>query len=245
MIRTRDVFLFVVIVVFLLVGIGKTLIDRYATPATVAAPTVKFVDSELVSLEAVAPEGVAATRDERIRSLRQKIAAGVELTLSEGEPDQVPAIAAPAEMVLQCPNYNRFSTFWDASTLVFETVEGARVLYSDQAIQSSTSPEAVIRTEVAVLPMSPIITPTPQCLSSDVIGLTLTGELIRNNSSPFTGVAETALIGYALDGFPIFGVTEAERDQCGGVTVNGLYRYQVSLESAAILNCFVATPATL
>jgi len=63
----------------------------------------------------------------------------------------------------------------------------------------------------------------------------------------------TGLVGYALDGYPIYGPykangkpwTDAELDACHGHVVKGSYRYQATLEYPYTLGCFHGTPLRL
>lgn len=85
------------------------------------------------------------------------------------------------------------------------------------------------------------------CLSTDVIGIALNGSLIRNNQFATYGIFESeTLIGYALDGFPIYGSIDGSLlDGCGGrMTIEG-YRYHIALERQSIIQCYVAMPLAL
>jgi hypothetical protein len=84
------------------------------------------------------------------------------------------------------------------------------------------------------------------CVASDVIGIATDGSLIRNNEVGAYGVfGGGTLVGYALDGFPIYGVSEQKADICGGAMVGGQYRYVISSERATIINCFAGAPVAL
>jgi hypothetical protein len=140
----------------------------------------------------------------------------------------------------------------------FKEVEGARLVYrlgvpvepinlvSDA---TSTIPVPPTSTDVvlAQLPLrtSPLSSPT--CLPHDVVGIATDGSLIRNNEvALYTVFGGETLIGYALDGFPLYGVDDdAGTDSCGGVMVGGMYRYFLSLEREHILHCFSGTPVSL
>jgi hypothetical protein len=78
------------------------------------------------------------------------------------------------------------------------------------------------------------------------VGVAKDGSLIRNNEARLYGIfGEQTLVGYALDGFPIYGISESVVDACGGVSVAGQYRYQLSVERENIINCFAAKPIAL
>jgi hypothetical protein len=99
---------------------------------------------------------------------------------------------------------------------------------------------------VLQLPTRTTPSTNPTCLASDVIGIATDGSLIRNNEVGLYGIfgADT-LIGYALDGFPIYGAGVGAVDACGGVVVSGVYRYQIQLKNETIINCFAGTPVSL
>jgi hypothetical protein len=53
------------------------------------------------------------------------------------------------------------------------------------------------------------------CLSYDVVGVALDGSLIRNNEhSLYQVFGSETLIGYALDGFPIYGLNKSSAARC-------------------------------
>jgi hypothetical protein len=84
-------------------------------------------------------------------------------------------------------------------------------------------------------------------LPTDVVGIAQDGSLIRESEMALYGVfgGET-LVGYALDGFPIYGSNPgAATDHCGGMMVGGQYRYYLSPERDSVINCFAGVPVTL
>jgi hypothetical protein len=80
----------------------------------------------------------------------------------------------------------------------------------------------------------------PTCLPHEVVGIARDGSLIRNDEAALYGIFDdTVLIGYALDGFPIYGQTvDRPLDQCGGAMVDGSYRYYLSEERDHVLGCY-------
>ena len=85
------------------------------------------------------------------------------------------------------------------------------------------------------------------CLSSDIVGIALDGSLIRNGEHTLYSIfgAET-LVGYALDGFPIYGAIGAPvTDNCGGTAMAGEYRYYLSSERTGVIGCFSGESVTL
>jgi hypothetical protein len=69
---------------------------------------------------------------------------------------------------------------------------------------------------------------------------------MRNNElALYTVFGPDTLVGYSLDGFPIYGPSTVATDSCGGAMVGGVYRYVLSAERPGLLTCFAATPARL
>jgi hypothetical protein len=244
MIRTRDFVLYGVIAAFLFVALGSAIIPS-PTANRIATSDTRFSTTELGELGAETTDELAISREARLAEMREKIAAGGELIIFEGEPDAVtdePESGGELVGVLRCPQYVQFGRVWDIAAHTFSVQEGARILTvsTNQLVGTTT----VAREEtVAILPIAPIVSPTPNCLQTDVIGFTQAGGLIRNTDfAAYSALSESVLIGYALDGFPIFGPTSETRDQCGGVVTAGLYRYHAATNGEGLLNCFTATP---
>jgi hypothetical protein len=81
----------------------------------------------------------------------------------------------------------------------------------------------------------------PQCVPSEVVGVTLSGSLMFNSDASFyRGYGQEYLIGYARDGFPIYGYYEGPVDSCGGYMHSSGYRYTVSPNRDHIIGCFMA-----
>ena len=155
----------------------------------------------------------------------------------------------------RCQQYTQFAGVWPTTSLQFDVVEGSRIVFtedeteSNMATTASSSNMLVLeptRTVYLQLPIRSIPSPATSCVQSDVVGVAQDGSLIRNNEAGLYGVfgADT-LVGYALDGFPIYGSSGASTDSCGGMVVAGQYRYQLSPSRDVILNCFSAAPARL
>ena len=90
------------------------------------------------------------------------------------------------------------------------------------------------------------------CLPNDVIGIATDGSLIRNNENKLYSIFESeTLIGYALDGFPIYGKFWVDDvDSCGGAPIGNpvdgfQYVYSVKNKGELFINCFSAPPVTL
>lgn len=72
----------------------------------------------------------------------------------------------------------------------------------------------------------------------------------RSSYWPATATAPSPIVGWALDGYPIFGpykannelVTKADVDECNGMEVDGKYRYVMTPFPPFILSCFHGVP---
>jgi hypothetical protein len=246
--RTRDFFLLLVIVVFLVISIGSVLLSAIV-PSTerIQDSGLTFSPSNTETYTGVVPNTLDEERSKRVASLQQKIAAGGELFIFEGDTEPVPEepeVRTGSEVV-RCATYVPFVRPWNGSEYSFRIVEGARVLTRTMVNTPSATTSDPTSAIAAILPLSPLITTNPSCLETDVIGFTTGGALIRNTDiTRYQSLSENSLIGYALDGFPIYGPSEAVRDQCGGQFAGG-YRYQVASTGDALINCFSAVPYRL
>ena len=73
----------------------------------------------------------------------------------------------------------------------------------------------------------------------------MNGQLIFNGEvSAYQGRGNNELIGYARDGYPIYGLTAGEVDACGGLETPAGYRYVVSSDRSHLLGCYKAAPQT-
>lgn len=267
MIRTRDVFLYLLSVGFLLIAIVTTALvkapSRDGGEPLAMAPTVIATD---IQVEADTQDG--PDRASRIADLRSKI-----LALN---PEQEEVIQMPPEEELEtaveseeeideelvlsdssssnnayCPMFATSTTWWPASGVMMDAREGIRLVYVETVtpplfVSSSTEPE-VTEDVLLQLPIRLLPHAETNCLSSDVVGIALDGSLIHNQDYTAYRIFEQhTLIGYALDGFPIYGTAPGvATDQCGGAIVDGSYRYYLSPERAGMLGCYSGTPVKL
>lgn len=108
---------------------------------------------------------------------------------------------------------------------------------------SSTQPSVTIKTHLK-LQENPLQSGNTYCVPSDVIGITLQGSLMFNaDAHLYMSKTENELIGYARDGFPIYGVYEGAVDSCGGYMHALGYRYTLSKDRTYVLGCYVGSPA--
>lgn len=257
MFRTRNYT--VVTGMFALVALASSAV--YSFPTVFLQPQmagVAFIDSTEDNFTATVASKEEMSREDRIAQLRKKIAnrevetiapattAAVETDETENtiEPE-VPVTAEQVEM--RCGNYQQSAVSWSSAGVTIAEVEGARLVYKEGAPTVVGSTSIPTRKVLAELPLRSRPTSTGNCIDSDVIGISVQGSLIRNNEVLAYGASGSgALVGYALDGFPIYGGTSAVAvDVCGGATVSGQYRYFVSSDQKTIINCYSGTPISL
>ena len=263
MFRTRDLLLFLACAGFLLVAIGITSVSHW-----LGAETNYDILAE------VAPEGpdLAAAdaapldRAARILELQQKLAARGNVISAAPEITPVPEVVdveteseseastVVAGAVMQCAQYRTAALAWPLGGVTTEEREGRRLYITAETasvpvtVGTSTTMQADVVERIWLhLPIRTSAYPTSTCLPYDVVGVAQDGSLIRNNEQGIYSVfgADT-LIGYALDGLPIYGLNSTvATDACGGVVVNGQYRYYLSSERDGVLGCFAAAPVQL
>lgn len=261
MIRTRDFLLFILTLVFLGVAIANTVTKDIQ--GTYSGEEVVFNDTEL-DLEARS-ESSDIDRQSIIDRLRSKLLSSKERIEVSPSVESVAVTASPSTTtsnasmhVQKCAYPDDFITkvpSWPFSKVQVKIENGKRIFYttvtqetpvSASSTASSTVIKKVTTTESLLeLPLLPTKQQQGQCVPSEVIGVTPNGLLIFNSSvATYAGVGVDTLIGYARDGFPIYGVYAGEVDQCGGYDHPSGYRYTVSTERAYIVGCYVSTPQT-
>jgi hypothetical protein len=109
---------------------------------------------------------------------------------------------------------------------------------------SSSLPQSETITTVHLrLPVAPLKTAVASCVPSAVVGVTTGGYMLFNNdASVWKQTGADTLIGYARDGFPIYGVYTGSVDACGGYDHPAGYRYTISPDRPYMIGCFTATP---
>ncbi len=259
---TRNWLLYLLLVGGLIVAIVYTAVTE--SVANNQAAVLMAIDTENTDEQIFMATSTATTlpdRAERLRVLREKLAV-YRATRPEPEVVEAEPEVAGAETVkdlaeegergeLLCADYKTHTGFWQSSGLNFEVVEGARILYRQQPSTDLATAETVTpnseRTTILQLPIQSLPSARPKCLSSDVVGVAHDGSLLRNNEvSMYRIFGEDTHLGYALDGFPIYGRTDRlVLDACGGVVVDGQYRYHLTADRAYLLGCFAGTPITL
>ncbi len=259
MFRTRDYAVMLSLIGFLMVAIVFTARDSlpFNLGGSQGAAVFNTHDEEPNYSATVAEDG-KLSREERIAQLKKAIA-GRDTIFATRETtpevvEEVPEVPEPTEdeeaKENRCGGYLAYSGSWSASGLIIEEVEGARLVYRPgkevAPSASSTTPAPPSREIVAQLPVRSAPLSSQSCITMDVIGIAKDGSLIRNNEIGMYMVfgAET-LVGYALDGFPIYGRSSEKTDICGGVMVGGQYRYQLTDERETMINCYAGTPVSI
>lgn len=197
--------------------------------------------------------------DERVSELRDKIAgrnlaSDVEPAVAVVEATTTDELALSEEenneeVVLtekRCSLYQPSGGLWDARGVKMIVSEGARVFYRDgtatASVGSTTTPTKEVLAELPLRKSGS----GAFCIPTDVIGITENGYLIRNNEvNLFTSYGANSLIGYALDGLPIYGASGAKIDDCGGAVVGGQYQYILDDKRDTLIACYAGTPVAI
>ncbi len=252
--RTRNYFLLLVIA-----GFGALVLIELQfnnqLPLFSASGNAPTFSTETTPKLSVGPEDMDdQLRQDRLVAMREKISNSQQLILTASVPEEDTTledseIQTDEEVLLQCGNYQSYTGNWSAAGVTIEEVEGARIVYRSSAQVGGETTEGTLpssNTEI-LAQLSIRSTPgTATCIPSDVIGIALDGSLIRNNEVGAYGVfGANTTIGYALDGFPIQGVSSESTDRCGGRIAGDQYRYFIDAERATIINCFSGTPVKL
>ena len=262
--RTRNFLLYLLTAAFLIIAITVTVVkDIYPENVNTANVISANPNIEEVIYTAVVDEKPAMDRAGHLATLREKIAEFKESFIGSAPvpettnttAQEIPAIEPTNVLIkeLECPLYQNYAKAWSPLGLKFSVVEGARLLYREvEALGlSSTTSSSTLQAELTkeVLLQLPLLTygaTNKSCLPSDAVGIALDGSLIKNNEYSLYSIfkAET-LVGYALDGFPIYGQSDVKTDECGGILVDNQYRYYLSKERKAVLHCYSGTPVEL
>lgn len=255
MIRTREFVVIVAMIMFLVIGIGLTVAfdgrqwtGQLASVAGNIAYTPVVGDDEVISADY---ETALSSMRERLLAYRTNIAIDKEQFIVREIPDgnEVQASATldtDEQSVLVCSGYSTFQQVWPAHVRIAER-EGARIVYIPEDSQSASEAPGAEDTVLAQLPVQTQPAVQPSCLQHDVVGIARDGSLIRNNEHGLYSVfSASTVVGYALDGFPIYGREDLVAvDRCGGGYGSQGYGYVLQSDRETILNCFSGIPATL
>ena len=272
MIRTRDFFLFLLTVGFLVLCIGLAVTEDLGLgreKENVKEKLVFATDSG-DEVAAVVVESLPTARAQKLAQMREKIAASAGQSISavneadeEGvevastETNVATTTASSEEKIWYCDVVSK-TTAVSIAGAKFKEVEGARVVYQDgplvpttPTVVASGSPAGSLMasSEIVVLELPLRTTPlsSASCIPSDVVGIALDGSYIRNEEYAVYAVfgGET-LVGYALDGFPIYGQNNTvATDRCGGSMLEESYKYYLSKDREAVLGCYAGAAISL
>lgn len=184
-------------------------------------------------------------KKERLDQLSKKIA---ELDISKITEEEVIAEVVDKDeqndqnessvtSIQLCSGYRVHNGPWSSSGLKFEVVEGARLLTREGGVV----PEVILQ-----LPIYTNSLENRKCLETDVVGIAMDGSLIRNSDyTVYSIFGSETIIGYALDGFPIYGLSnDIKSDICGGVQSGGGYGYYLSEDREGVIACFSGNPVS-
>lgn len=261
MFRTRNLAIVATFVSAGTLGAAVAMFDTSMFGGNQLAALGLAVQDEEKSFSAKLPEDEGKFNfDERVSELRDKIAgrnisdndaeSEVEVTEATTTVEDVASEEDSGEVAIlsekRCSLYQPAGTLWDARGVKMQISEGARVFYRNgtatASVGSSTTPT---REVLAELPLRRSASGA-YCVPTDVIGITENGFLIKNSDvALFASYGGSALIGYALDGLPIYGASGVKTDQCGGTVVSGQYRYVLDSNRETIIACYAATPVAI
>jgi hypothetical protein len=260
MIRTRDLLIFVAVLFFLGIGIAVTLLLEHTAP---------FLEEDGFSLDQTQTASTSYTakthsasidRNSVIARLREALA----LNPSEVEPnpsvEEVPQeetkeadSESAASSIQSCGGSDdalSYSQSWPLTGVSFAVVGGVRsVVHAAPSssqnvdVNASTSASSSLPSTKTLIsfPVAPSYGALEYCVPSEVVGITTSGSLMFNTDASFyRGYGKEYLIGYARDGFPIYGYYEGAVDSCGGYMHPSGYRYTVSPDRDHLIGCFKA-----
>lgn len=218
---------------------------------------VAFSEDTSESFSATTEQPEVTSREDLLSAMRKKIAGRKnivavaetkepEVTTEEETP--VPEEGAKEESgELRCTGYQTANIAWSSAGVKIEEVEGARLVYKEGTPTMVGSTSIPTRDTLAQLPLRTLPSSADNCIATDVVGISKSGALMRNTEVlAYSGFGASVLVGYALDGFPIYGGAHSGSvDKCGGATVGGQYRYFVGSDQETVINCFSASPIRL
>lgn len=253
LINTRNFFLYLLCVGFLVIAIVTT-ISKSDNGERVSQNSPAFITTDISEYGVEISEKEKIDREANLISLRNKIASSdksqfisAPKTVSEEVKEEVVLTSGKKAGEDKCSGYESPKSFSIPPGVEFEVVEGARIAYREVPVVSfsTTTQTSEYEKEVFLqLPLRTFPMTVQNCLPYDVVGVALDGSPIRNNEvGVYSIFGSDTLIGYALDGFSIYGKNDnVKLDACGGATVGGQYRYYLAKDASVILNCFSGVP---
>lgn len=261
MFQTREWVMFVAGCVFVLGAIMVTVWSE-TKPASVNIPAaVSFVTQSAVEEQQATvvmsddpspSEALAAMRDKVVayrethRRDTDKFTVATSVPVVAGEATSSAANTSGPSAVQYCnPDATEYAGVWPRNVVVEER-EGVRVVYvASEGVATGTVrlPETLLLQLPA--PGRPGI--EQHCLPHEVVGVAQDGSLIRNKEVGMYQIfSADTVVGYALDGFPIYGKNDSiDVDTCGGAMGPEGYGYVLQSERESMVQCFRGRPAQL
>ena len=251
MIRTRDIFIFVILLFILGVAIAWT-VSRDIQWGLGSLSEIRFDPEGTPSSFEVIRDDIDRNRENFIEHLRSMLASNdIDIVPEPSVEEVVIETASSTESadeegsadLLSCGGEDAQSAIrsWPLSGVTLETVGSVRqVMHTPVSVGGSASTTAQAQPQILIqFPVVPQKTGSPSCVGSEIIGISVTGSLMYNNEASFyRGFGSEYLIGYARDGFPIYGYYEGSVDSCGGYDHPSGYRYSVTPQSDHIIRCY-------
>ncbi len=257
--RTRDFVLFLSAIAFLVIGITSTVSTDLQKVGDIPFLNFSSHDEEY---GVVVIDSDNNDRQKQLALMRDKVsqteinnnlaavisapeAKNMEENKNGEESTKVETVTGE---IKTCSAYSSFTGSWSPQGLSFEVVEGARLIYRESQNSVVAGAEPITDSELVLqLPLRTVPFGAKNCLNSDVIGIALDGSLIRNSDYTAYKIFDNqTIVGYALDGFPIYGLNKTVKtDQCGGAVESGQYAYYLSSEREGMLGCFSGLPVSL
>lgn len=260
MIRTRDFFIFLVLTGFLVVAIVVTIVWSYRTHPLNTSTAIHFDSSAATYTAQVAV--IPDTKNDRLAELRKKLAEDTTISApdtpippsatSSNPTSTEEAITAPAESKIQLcgKTYVTKTIAGLTGTQQYEERENQRIFFDMSAplnLATATPPVLPAEQVVFTLPLRTVPLSSTSCIKDDIVAISQTGVVIRNSDYlKYQNTGESTLLGYTIDGFPLYGRTNSiTTDACGGAVIDGSYRYYLSEERKGVLSCFAGIPVAL
>jgi hypothetical protein len=266
MLKTRDLLLFVAIVLCLFAGITITYVQE--TLGSVVGDSRALLGSASGAPETFIAETHTKekNRTETIARLREAISQSggslatvnpsVEETSTEESLDDIDQTDAVAGIQRCGGGDDSVSAIeqWPLSNTAVVVKNGMRSVTHTSVVSvpqpvatsSGSTTKPTFESKLVTLLEMPLYPPKmtePMCIQSDAIGVTTAGSLLFNaDARTYFNRDAKELIGFARDGFPIYGPYEGAVDACGGYQHPEGYRYTLSLEREYVLGCFVGAP---
>lgn len=256
--HSRNYLLYLLTVGVLIVGIVTTVVNNQGKQSASLIETLNNSQPEATtSYPAEVISNNVLDKNAQLAMMREKVKESepIKIVADNNKETKTTIVTKPEEIsraeepkpeneLKKCPWYKVYGEVWNKGQVTFSVIEGARILTKkpDSILTASTTNNIILQ-----LPLLAIPPKVPTCLPSDVIGVALDGSLIRNSEKNLYSIfgGET-LLGYNLDGFPLYGKNDQlELDKCGGTTVNGQYQYYLQTKGENIINCFAGSPISL